>query len=123
MHGHEQLMWSRTIAGEVWVPGDGGGEPRCTPCIGVKALMLAILEDAIRSYHGPIQREREEAALWMADRRNHWVFSFPAVCETLGLEPTAVRKAMSRIRTRSAAAPGIARSRPNSRRQAGLRVG
>ena len=49
--------------------------------------MQAILEDAIRAYLGPTPHSHAEAAFWIADSRGRWVFSFPVVCETLGLEP------------------------------------
>src|SRR5262249_44137055 len=86
--------------------------------------MLAILEDAIRAYLGPVPRSQEEAALWIADSRSRWVFSFPVVCETLGLEPSAVRTAVRRMHDRYAMAPPLRldRSRPNSRRHAGLGI-
>lgn len=61
---------------------------------GVKALMLAILEDAIRVYLGPVPQRQKEAAQWIADARAHWVFSFSVVCETLGLDPGAMRAAV-----------------------------
>jgi hypothetical protein len=104
--------------------GVGGGEQQSARLLGVKALMLAVLEDAIRAYLGPVPRSKEEAALWIADSRSRWVFSFPVVCETLGLEPGAVRSAVRRMEGRCAVAPslGIGRSRPNSRRQAGLGI-
>jgi hypothetical protein len=101
-----------------------GGQPPDAPFLGVKALMLAILEDAIRAYLGEVPRSREEAALWIADSRSQWVFSFPVVCETLGLEPNAVRNAVRRMHGRYPVARpvSIGRSRPNSRRQAGLGI-
>ncbi len=102
---------------DLWLPGDGGGEPRSAPCIGIKALMLAMLEDAMRAYLGPEDRERDEAALWMASGRSHWVFSFGVVCETLGLEPSAVRAAVVRMRHNGRGGASRTRSRPNSRRQ------
>jgi len=95
----------------------GGG-----PFLGVKALMLALLEDAIRAYLGPVDRNREEAALWMADSRRRWVFAFPVVCETLGLEPSAVRAAVRRLHARSPRVLAASRSRPNARRNAGVRM-
>ena len=101
--------------------GVGGGEQQSARLLGVKALMLAVLEDAIRAYLGPVPRCRAEADLWIADSRSRWVFSFPVVCETLGLEPSAVRRALRRMDGGCAVAPpiGIGRSRPNGRRQAG----
>jgi hypothetical protein len=61
---------------------------------------------------------RHEAELWVHGRRQGWAFSFAAICEALGLEPTSVRLALLRLRERHAA---VARSRPKVRRYAGLR--
>jgi len=61
------------------------------PSIGVKQLMTAILKESIRAYHGGVARHRQEAARWMADEKSEWVFSFAVICETLGLDPAAVR--------------------------------
>jgi hypothetical protein len=104
--------------------GVGGGERHGAPYRGVKALMLALLEDAIRAYLGPVPQRREEAAFWLHDSRRHWVFSFSVVCESLGLEPSAVRAAVRRMANRAAVIrpSALGRSRPNSRRQAGLRI-
>src|SRR5262245_845907 len=78
--------------------GIGGGEARGVPYLGIRALMLAVLDDALRAYLGTEQRCREEAEIWIADRRGRGVFSFNTVCETLGLEPAAVRRALYRLR-------------------------
>ncbi len=95
----------------------GGGEPRSTQYTGTKALMLAILEDGIRSYLSPVGRVRSEAEYWVRAARNRSPFSFQVVCETLGLEPDAVRVALERLRTRNITPRrAIARSRPNVRR-------
>lgn len=95
----------------------GGGEPRSTQYTGTKALMLAILEDGIRSYLSPVGRVRSEAEYWVKAARNRSPFSFPVVCETLGLEPEAVRVALERLRARNVSPRrAIGRSRPNVRR-------
>jgi hypothetical protein len=128
MGANESYAWAVAPASDAEVAGlvgVGGGEQPGRRYIGVKALMLAILDDAIRAYLGPVGPSREEAALWMADGRSNWVFSFPVVCETLGLEPAAVRQAVRRMKIRPAAVSkfGSMRSRPNARRYAGLRMG
>ena len=122
MPGYERTAWSVVEEAEDVQAGDGAGEPRSGPCVGIKALMLAILEDAMRAYLGGGVREREEAALWMANGRSQWVFSFPVVCETLGLEPAAVRAAVIRMRRRGPLLVSHTRSRPNSRRHARVRA-
>ena len=95
----------------------GGGESRSTQYTGTKALMLAILEDGIRSYLSPVGRVRSEAEYWVKAARNRSPFSFQVVCETLGLEPDAVRVALERLRARNVSPRrAIQRSRPNVRR-------
>jgi DNA-binding transcriptional ArsR family regulator len=94
-----------------------GGEPRSAQYTGTKALMLAILEDAIRSYLRPAGRQRAEAEVWVCSGRQRSPFCFSVVCETLGLEPEAVRAALKRLREkRVSPRHAIGRSRPNVRR-------
>lgn len=100
--------------------GIGGGESRSAPYTGTKALMLAVLEDAIRSYLSREPRARAEAEGWVLSRQRRSVFSFVVVCETLGLEPKAVRAALRRLRSQRIGPDHIPRSRPNARRRSGL---
>jgi hypothetical protein len=53
----------------------------------------------------------------MVDRRSRWVFSFASICETLNLEPTAVRATVIRMRSDHGIVAGSIRSRRNSRPQ------
>lgn len=95
----------------------GGGEPRSAQYTGTKALMLAILEDGIRSYLSPVGRIRNEAEYWVTSSRQRSPFSFTVVCETLGLEPEAVRTALERLRSKKVHPRRVlGRSRPNVRR-------
>jgi phosphoribosyl-ATP pyrophosphohydrolase len=97
----------------------GGGEPRTSEYSGSMALMLAVLEDGIRSYLSPIERTRTEAESWIESRRQDLLFSFHVVCQTLGLEPNAVRRALRRMRAKNGRKrSSIGRSRPNVRRAA-----
>jgi hypothetical protein len=95
----------------------GGGEPRYSRHTGIKALMVALLDDAIQCYLSPSGRMRAEAECWITNTSQRAVFSFCVVCETLGLDPAAVRTAIQRLQrpdgTRRRAIP---RSRPNARR-------
>jgi DNA-binding MarR family transcriptional regulator len=86
--------------------------------------MLAILEDGVRSYLSSVPRVRAEAELWISTRRQRSPFSFHVVCETLGLEPSAVKAALRRLRAQGPAARAtlIRRSRPNVRRNGRLTV-
>ena len=63
-----------------------------------KALLLAILEDAIHNYrkyslaHDRVGQERfAEAEHWIMHAENDWIFSFKNVCELLGLDPEYLR--------------------------------
>lgn len=95
----------------------GGGGPTASAHTGTKALMLAVLEDALRALLDANKRASEEAARWMASRRDTWVFSFTTVCQTLGLDPDAVRSAAHRMKNNNVSARQvIGRNRPNSRR-------
>ena len=95
----------------------GGGEPAKQPYNALKALMIAVLEDGIRSYLSPIRRVRLEAESWISDSRHRSPFSFVVVCEALGLDSTAARRAVERLRARSGSERVILpRNRPNVRR-------
>lgn len=94
-----------------------GGEPSRAPLTGIKALMVAVLDNGITSYLSPVPRIRTEAEYWVHSRSQRSPFSFQVVCETLGLEPDAVRAQLRRSRLRNAAArPLLGRPRPNVRR-------
>lgn len=64
-----------------------------------KALIAAILEDAVHEYrkynraHDPKEKERfREVEEWIMHRGNDWIFSFDNICELLGLDPDYVRR-------------------------------
>ena len=60
-----------------------------------RRLMLALLQDAIRTVlKGPYacRRHVADAAAWFAADDPEWPFSFVNVCETLGLDPSALRR-------------------------------
>ena len=86
------------------------------PWSGIQALMLAVLEEAIRTLQSPDSRAREEAELWMTSRERRYVFSFTVICEALGLEPSAVRRSVIGVLDSKATRGRILkRSRPNVR--------
>jgi len=95
----------------------GGGESSRGPYTGVKALMLAVLDNGITSYMSHVSRIRTEAELWINSARTRSPFSFAVVCETLGLEPDAVRAELRRWReTDGSPARALTRRRPNASR-------
>jgi len=67
------------------------------PAAGERALLRAVLEDAIRCMAGEIGPVRErpvlaaEARAWVGDADRRWPMSFENVCEALGFEPAALR--------------------------------
>ncbi len=75
-----------------------GGESRTGQLTGTKALMLAVLEDGIRSFLGSSRLLSSEAEFWIYSHRRHSPFSFTVVCEMLGLDADAVRKTLRRMK-------------------------
>jgi hypothetical protein len=65
---------------------------------GARALMLAILEDAVlciergrRRRHPGTRLLATDAEKWMRSDSREWLFSFVSICEALGIDPDAVR--------------------------------
>jgi len=95
----------------------GGGESSRGPYTGIKALMLAVLDNGITCYMSHIPRLRTEAEHWVNSKRTRSPFSFPVVCEMLGLEPDAVRAELQRWRESGVSpARALTRRRPNASR-------
>ena len=93
-----------------------GGEPRAGQLTGTKALMLAVLEDGIRSYLSVSAVLANEAEFWICSQRRQSPFSFVVVCEMLGLDPDAVRKTLKRMRSEHVSArKAMPRARHNVR--------
>jgi hypothetical protein len=66
-----------------------------------KALLVAILEDAVYECHkyrrarDPQGKERFHVAeRWILDDSDNWIFAFRNVCELLGLDPAYVRRGL-----------------------------
>ena len=94
-----------------------GAEQRVGSFCGTKGLLLAVLEDGIRSYLSPVQELRLEAEYWVHSGRARSPFCFVVICETLGLEPSAVRAALERMRAQRVDPMRVlGRTRPNVRR-------
>lgn len=65
---------------------------------GARALMLAILEDAMlciergrRRRHARTRQLAAEAETWMRSDCREWLFSFASICDVLGMDPDALR--------------------------------
>ena len=69
-----------------------------------RRLMAAVLEDAVsclsanpRPCAGRKRRYFEEAHSWInATEEQDWIFSFTNVCETLGFDPSCLRRGLNR---------------------------
>ena len=88
-----------------------GNYRRRIPLEPEKALMLAVLEDGVRSFQENIFAETgkkrallDEARQWLFNDEFDHVFSFTSICSTLGLNPGYVRRGLKRWeeQTRSA---------------------
>ena len=90
------------------------------PFTGLKALMLAVLENGITAYLGLPGRRRDEAEAWIMTRNHRSPFAFAVVCETLGLAPSAVRGTLQEWRARNRASREL-RNRGNVRHTERLR--
>ena len=78
-----------------------------------KALLLAILEDAIHCYrkfasarNRAGRQQFREAEEWLMGGGDGWVFAFDHICEILGLDPEYVRRGLRE----SAAKPALENS-------------
>jgi len=80
-------------------------EPTLTqagPAAGERALMRAVLEDAIFCLAGEIGPVRErpqlaaEARSWVAESDRRWPFSFENICDSLGFDPDGLRSRLLR---------------------------
>ena len=81
--------------------------------------MVAVLEEGIRSYMSGSTTIRNEADRWIHGKRQRSIFSFDVVCETLDLDPSAVRKILAETRNKSGRDLARARFRrhPGRRRE------
>ena len=70
-----------------------------------KALMLAVLEDAIRCFQEYFRTTRarprmlsRQAERWIRTRDWNWPFSFNNVCDALSIDPECMRDALLRMK-------------------------
>jgi hypothetical protein len=83
------------------------GMRRSEPLQPERALLLAVLEDAIHCYHKDraaqdrARRQRYlDAERWIMLSGNDWIFSFDNVCELLGIDPQFLRRGLQSRRRR-----------------------
>lgn len=95
---------------------------RSEPLEPEKALLVAILEDAIdtyRKYRGARDRlgkdQFREAEEWLIGGGDDWIFAFDSVCELLDLDPSYIRRGLRESTGRTIESD---KSRPRLRRRA-----
>lgn len=98
---------------------------RSEPLEPEKALLIALLEDAIdtyRKYSGARDREGKEqfreAEEWLLANDTDWIFSFNNVCGALGLDPDYVRRGVREISRKASDEAVIHRRRPGHKQAA-----
>lgn len=97
--------------------------PGAVPWVGMKALMLAVLDDAILCLRSPRSPVRLQSEHWIKSRERQYVFSFAVICETLALEPSAVRRSvMELVNRKGGRAIAHRRSRPNVRSSGSMQL-
>ena len=90
---------------------------------GIRALMMAVLEDAIHSLTSSVARVRSEAERWIMSRESQHVFSYRVICETLNLEPSAARRSIMRMLDKKEPRGRLLkRNRPNVRHRGAIQL-
>jgi hypothetical protein len=116
---HRKTTWLNEpeLSGILRIGTLGAGEPRHSEWTGLKALMLAVLEEGLRTYLGASgSLAEDEAGEWLRSDRRRSPFAFVVICETLGLDPDAVRLVLTRLRQqRAPQRSAVQRARPNVR--------
>lgn len=81
---------------------------RTVPLEPEKALLLAVLEDGIRSFQDnilPRNRKKqmlfEDAQEWLFSDDTEWLFSFVSICSMLGLDPSYIRRGLRQWQERA----------------------
>lgn len=85
------------------------------PRTGAVALMTAVLEEAIRSCFSSTPQIRADAEAWITSGQRRSIFSYLSVCETLGLDADATRRAIKRLVAMGSNRKSVRRTRMNVR--------
>ena len=95
------------------------GHRRDSYLSGEKALMLAVLEDGIRCFQEHLTNPRSNPRLlskqaedWIRAIDYEWPFSFNNVCETLGIDPEALREKLFTWKATRLASTDAAEGKP-----------
>jgi hypothetical protein len=96
---------------------------RTIPLERERRLVLAILEEAVRSYQhyafSTTRRGRRlfgETCEWFDSQDNTWIFSFENICYALDLDPDHIREGLARWRREEARRRPVAAAVPASYR-------
>ncbi len=80
-------------------------EPGTIPLERERRLVLAILEEAVRSYqryafatNRRVRRLFGETCEWFDAKDDPWIFSFENICHALDLDPDHIREGLTRWR-------------------------
>jgi hypothetical protein len=99
------------------------GERKDSVISGEKSLMLAVLEDGIRCFQGHLTNERSNPALlsaqseeWIRAVDYDWPFSFNNVCETLNIDPDALRSSLLQWKEQQRATAADSEPTPTERK-------
>ena len=97
-HGGHALTDASGFDGEVCVRYEAVYR-RAGPACGERRLLLAVLEDGIRTFlknaratHGRAFNLRREALTWLTTDDRSDVFAFENICEALGIDPGRLRQ-------------------------------
>ena len=97
------------------------GARRDSQASGEKALMLAVLEDGIRCFQEHLRNPRsnprllsQQAEAWIRAVDYEWPFSFNNVCETLGIDPEALREKLLTWKAKRLEAAGASNPTPTA---------
>jgi hypothetical protein len=101
---------SRSFAAEISTASDAA-----VPRTGAVALMTAVLEEAIRSCFSHTPQIRADAEAWLTSGQRRSIFSYLVICETLGLDPQATRRAILRLVGTGTSRKSVRRTRTHIR--------
>jgi hypothetical protein len=110
--GAPEMELAKLFAPDLVLPEQFLPRPERWPT-GVKRLMVAVLEDAIRCFQGHLRNPRlrpdqlsREAERWIRTRGDDGTFSFTNVCGVLGIDADGLRSLLLGWKSRFRAAAG-----------------
>lgn len=110
MNDQPAFAGTELLAPDTVLPEQLAATRRDSLICGEKALMLAVLEDAIRCFLEPPRgavRVQREAEHWIFSGDESWPFSFVNICDALGIAAGPMRRKL-RAQVAAADAPRVA---------------